>query len=132
MVQFGLYIDYKRGDNMRITIGGCRDFNDYEIFKEFVKEYIEGLNDKEIVILSGHCTGTDLMAERYAWENGYETELYPAQWDKYGRAAGPKRNKEMIDKSDCVLAFWDGKSRGTGNHIETAKRLSKHVEIKYI
>ena len=117
---------------MRITIGGCRDFNDYAIFKEFVEECLSKIKDSEIVILSGHCSGTDLMAERFAAEKGYQTEIYPAQWDKYGKGAGPKRNKEMVEKSDLVLAFWDSKSRGTKNLVEMARKLKKSLAIKNI
>ena len=117
---------------MRITIGGCRDFNDYEIFKVFVDECLSEIEDKEIVVLSGHCSGTDLMAEKYAKEMGYDLEIFPAEWEKYGRAAGPKRNKEMVEKSDVVIAFWNGKSKGTNNLIKIAKKLSKQVRIKEI
>lgn len=118
---------------MRITIGGCRDFCDYEIFSKFVAEYIENeCRGEKIIILSGHCSGTDLMAERYAKEKEYDLEIFPAEWDKYGRGAGPKRNKEMVEKSDRVLAFWNGKSRGTKNLVETAKKLNKQIAVKNI
>ncbi len=65
---------------MRITIGGCRDFDNYEIFCKFATECIESIKpQEEIIILSGHCSGTDLMAERYADEMGYKTEIHPAE-----------------------------------------------------
>ena len=116
--------------SIRITIGGCRDFNDYEFFKKAVTECVERIKrSEEIIILSGHCSGTDLMAERYALENGYKTEIYPAEWKKYGRGAGIWRNRIMTEKSDAVIAFWDGKSRGTKNLIETAKKLQKYLEV---
>jgi hypothetical protein len=44
-----------------------------------------------------------------------------ADWAKYGPAAGPIRNKEIIDACDVVIAFWDGKSKGTANSIKLAK-----------
>ncbi len=117
---------------MRITIGGCRDFNDYEIFKKFVAENIEKCGADGITILSGHCSGVDAMAERYAEENGYALEIHPADWKKYGRAAGPKRIKDMVAVCDEIIEFWDGKSKGTKNLIQTAKKLQKSVLIKYI
>ena len=113
---------------MRITIGGCRDYNNYEVFSEFVSECISKINSENIVILSGHCSGVDEMAEKYAKEKGYELEIYPADWKKYGKAAGPKRNKEMVRNSNAVIAFWDGKSRGTKNLIDLAKK--KDIQIK--
>jgi len=115
----------------RITIGGFRDFNDNYIFKQFVDECLEKLNiKKEIVILSGHCRGVDKMAENYAMESGYLLEIYPAEWGKYGRAAGPKRNEEMVEKSNAVIAFWNGKSKGTENLIHIAKRKGITLFVK--
>ena len=104
---------------MKITIGGCRDYNNYDEFKKFVDDYIEKMNiDDEIVIVSGHCSGVDMMAEKYAEEKGFVTEIFPADWKRYGRAAGPVRNKIMVDKCDRVIAFWDNKSRGTASLIK--------------
>ena len=117
---------------MKITIGGCRDYSDYSQFKEFVDEYIEQLNTEEIIIISGHCSGVDMMAERYAEEKGLKTEIFPADWKRYGRAAGPVRNKTMVDNCDRVIAFWDNKSRGTASLIKYAEKMGKEIVIKII
>lgn len=118
---------------IRLTIGGCRTFDNYEIFSKFVGECIESINHHDrIIILSGHCKGTDLMAEKYAAEKEYEIEIYPADWKKYGRSAGPKRNREMVEKSDVVVAFWDSNSRGTKSLIEYANKKNVTVFIKHI
>ena len=85
-----------------------------------------------IIILSGHCRGTDMMAEKYAKERGYSLELYPAKWSVYGRCAGVIRNKEIVNNSDLIVAFWDGKSKGTKNLIDNAISLSKPYIIIYI
>ena len=114
---------------LRITIGGCRDFNDYVMFCSCIEKYLKTVDDtKKIIFLSGHCSGADEMAEKYAKEKGYVLEIYPADWKKYGKAAGPKRNKEMVEKSDIIIAFWDGKSKGTKNLIDLAKK--KDIQIK--
>ena len=73
-----------------------------------------------ITILSGHCSGTDMMAERYAKENGFELEVFPADWS-LGRKAGPLRNKKMIDVADFAIAFPSG-GRGTQSLINFAKQ----------
>ena len=117
----------------RIVIGGCRYFNNYSYFKTQVDFYLSNLKTLgEIVILSGHCNGTDLLAEQYACENGYRLEIYPAKWDLYGRSAGPKRNKLMADKCDYVIAFWDRKSKGTKSLIEISQKLQNPLRIIYI
>ena len=118
---------------MKITIGGCRDFEDYAVFSKFVGECIKNINPQDkIIILSGHCKGVDMMAERYASEMGYEIEIHAADWKRYGRAAGPKRNLEMVENSDVVIAFWDNKSKGTGSLVGSAKRKGVPVYIKSI
>ena len=80
----------------KIVIGGCRDYDDYNVFKEFVDGCLSRLKQEHsLVIISGHCSGVDMMGERYAKENGYGLEIYPADWGRHGRAAGPIRNKQM-------------------------------------
>lgn len=117
----------------KIVIGGCRYFNDYSVFKSYVDFCLSNIKTKgELIILSGHCLGTDLMAEKYSYENGYNLEIYPAKWEMYGRSAGPKRNKIMVDKSDYVIVFWDRKSKGTKNLIDISREQSKPLRIKYI
>ena len=117
----------------KIVIGGCRDYNDYTVFKEFVDSCISRLKQEySLTIVSGHCSGVDLMSERYAKENGLGLEIFPADCDKYGRAAGPIRNKQMVEVSDYVIAFWDQKSRGTKSLIAYARELNKPIRVKDI
>ena len=73
-----------------------------------------------------------MLGERYAKENGFDIEFYPADWEKYGLRAGPMRNKQMAENSDFVICFWDGKSRGTKSMLEHSKALNKPIRIKRI
>lgn len=75
----------------------------------------------EIQIISGNAKGIDKLGERYAKENGYKLLLYPANWDKYGKKAGPIRNSEMIKIANLLIAIWDGNSKGTKDIIDKAK-----------
>ena len=77
----------------KVVIGGCLDYTDYVFFRSRIDEILRDKTD-EIIILSGHCSGVDLMGERYAMENGFQIELFLPEWKKYGRAAGPIRNKK--------------------------------------
>ncbi|MBQ4316605.1 MAG: DUF2493 domain-containing protein [Oscillospiraceae bacterium] len=118
---------------MQIVICGCRDFYDKKVFTEFVDKCLaETASEREICILSGHCSGVDAMAEEYAAEHGLKVKLYPAEWARYGKAAGPKRNNQMAKDASAVIAFWDGRSRGTKNMIDTATKLNKPVFVKMI
>ncbi len=117
---------------MTITVGGCRNFFDKEIVFSYLDQVLGPYTKNEIVILSGHCSGVDQLAELYAKERGCELLLFPADWKRYGRGAGPIRNKQMVEKSDWVIAFWDQTSRGTASLISYAQKLNKKVFIKNI
>ncbi len=123
----------ERGEGMLyVVIGGYRNFNDYEAFKVFVDASIAQLNETEFTILSGHCKGVDLMAEQYAMERNYGLEIFSAEWEKYGRAAGPIRNKQMVEKANVVIAFVCERAKGTKNLISQAEKLEKRLFIKNI
>ncbi len=114
----------------RIVIAGCRDYNNYNEAKKYISYYLNDIRKQNnIVILSGCATGADALGERYAKENGFKVEKYPANWEKYGKYAGPKRNKEMAKNCDYVICFWDGKSKGTKSMINLAKEYKKPIRI---
>ena len=117
----------------RIVIAGSRDYNNYDEAKEFIDSCLIEINkENEIIIVSGCASGADLIGERYAEENGFKVEKYPADWKTYGRSAGPKRNRQMAEISDYVICFWDGKSMGTKSMICCAHKSGKPVKIKMI
>lgn len=117
----------------RVVIAGCRNYTNYEEAKSFINNCISNVRkDNTIIIISGGCSGADKIGEQYAKENGFEVELFTPEWDKYGRSAGPKRNKIMAEVSDYVICFWDGKSKGTKSMINFAKLYDKPLRIKKI
>ena len=118
---------------MRIVIAGSRGFTDYQIAKAYIDFCLSNIRrENEIVILSGGAKGADTLGEQYAKENGFEIERYLADWDTYGKSAGPRRNRIMAEVCDCVICFWDGESRGTRSMIEYAKEYGKPIRIKRI
>ncbi len=115
---------------VRIVVAGCRYYNNYEEAKGHIDSFIEDIKKEHtIIFVSGGCQGADMLGERYAKENGFEIERYPAEWDKYGRSAGPIRNRKMAEVSDYVICFWDRKSRGTKSMIEYAQGKEKNVKV---
>lgn len=117
----------------RIVIAGSRDFENYELAKGFIDFCISDISKKyRIIFISGGCRGADALGEKYARENGYPLEIYPADWKKYGKSAGPKRNRQMAEIYDYVICFWDGQSRGTKSMINYARKLNKPIKIKRI
>lgn len=117
----------------RVVIAGCRDYENYKEAKEYIDFCLyEIRKENEIIIVSGGATGADSLGERYAEENGYKIEKHPAEWSKFGKRAGPIRNKQMAEIGDYVICFWNGKSRGTKSMIDFAKVLKKPIKIKKI
>lgn len=118
---------------LKVVIAGCRDYSNYDEAKEYIDFCLKNIrSENKIVIISGCASGADALGERYALENGFEIEKFPAEWEKYGRSAGPIRNGKMAETADYVICFWDGKSRGTRNMIESAKKHGKEIKIKMI
>lgn len=115
----------------RIVVAGCRDYNNYNEAKKYIDFCISKIKENNtLVFISGCCEGADILGKRYAKENGYKIEYYPAEWNKYGKRAGPIRNKKMAEISDYVICFWDGKSKGTKTMIAYAKEKGKPIKIK--
>lgn len=80
-------------------------------------------------IISGGAVGIDSIAANYAKKNGKELIEYLPNYKLFGRAAPIKRNTLIIENADLVIAFWDGKSKGTLNSINQAKKLGKKIII---
>lgn len=116
---------------MRVIVCGCRDFCDNNLLFQTLDGILSNFDDVEII--SGHATGADKIGEEYAKSRGLKCAVFKAEWDKYGRAAGPIRNKQMLyyamEDHPLVIAFWDGKSRGTKNMIDIAKKVNVATKI---
>jgi len=114
----------------KVIVAGGRDFADYDLLKSkldnfLVDRYKYGL----VEIVSGTARGADKLGEFYAKRSQLALALFPADWDLYGKSAGYKRNAQMADYADALVAFWDGKSRGTMHMINLAKSAGLHVRV---
>lgn len=108
---------------MKTIVAGTRNFFDVDLIHNTLKKF----NITELVC--GMCRGVDKIAYDYCKSKNIAIDMYPAKWEEYGKAAGPIRNKEMSDVADCLIAFWDGKSKGTLNMINRMRKLNKPVHI---
>ena len=121
---------------MRVLVTGARDWTDYDKIVFGLSVAIEDLTnanpaDKNIVIIHGGARGADSMAENYVKQtrdyfagHGFtiRSEVYKADWNKYGKGAGPIRNQQMVDTgADVCVAFRFEESRGTADCIRRAK-----------
>lgn len=80
-------------------------------------------------VLCGMARGADLCGKYVAQKRGIPVEEYPADWSKYGKSAGLKRNAEMATKAEALIAVWDGVSRGTKHMIGLAEANGLLVHI---
>ena len=113
------------GDSMkRALICGSRDFDDVFLLTDILDKLDETMAFD--VIIEGEAAGVDSMARSWAEARGLPVEKYPADWGKYGKSAGPRRNRQMLyeGKPDIVIAFVNKpiiQSRGTYNMISNAR-----------
>lgn len=80
-------------------------------------------------VVSGGARGPDTWGVDCARERGLTTHVYTPEWDKYGKGAGFKRNKTIVENSDEVLAFWDGESNGTKHTVKYAVERQVPVHV---
>lgn len=113
----------------RVIIAGGRDFNNYSGLSQAMDRLLANVSD-EIIIVCGKARGADTLGEQYAKERGYKVRYFPADWDTYGKQAGFIRNEEMAKNADALVAFWDGKSRGTKNMIDLGYKYKLNVRVK--
>lgn len=112
---------------MKIAVIGSRDFDDYGVLEAFLDGLRPAVGIE--VIVSGGAKGADSLAERYARDRDIPMEVHRPDWKTFGRSAAFIRNRSIVDCSDMVVAFWDGKSLGTQNAVDYAKRKGKKVHV---
>ena len=106
---------------MKTAIIGSRDL----IIEDLSPYMPEGTTE----IVSGGARGIDACAKRYATENNINLTEFLPQYNKYERNAPLKRNLEIIEYADRIVALWDGKSRGTKFVIDGCKKLNKSITV---
>jgi hypothetical protein len=113
---------------MKVIIAGSRSINDIELVKYAVLE--SGFDITEVV--SGRARGVDTLGEIWARENNISLAYFPADWKKYGRAAGPIRNAEMAKYGEALIAIMESGSKGTANMVKNAKALGLEIFILHL
>ena len=125
---------------LRIIVAGSRDFKDYQLLRDTLMDYLDFMDDKDVVdnpsqvkFISGTAKGADTLGEQFAYTYEYDVKRFPADWNTYGKSAGYRRNAEMAKYASeaygVLIAFWDGKSKGTKHMIDLAKRYGLEVHV---
>lgn len=132
---------------MKLIIAGGRDFGNnfieynvpntalneeqYNLLCDEVSKFISenSTANDSVEIISGLAKGADTLGCRYAEEAGYPLRGFAAEWGKFGKSAGPIRNKLMAKNADALIAFWDGKSKGTMHMIDYAHKMGLKIKV---
>lgn len=107
---------------MKVAIVGSRSLK----VDDLGKYLPEGVTE----IVTGGAKGIDTCAEEYAKAKGLKLTIFFPEYRRYGRYAPLKRNEQIIDYADMIIAFWDGISHGTKYTIETAEKRNKPLYKK--
>lgn len=114
-----------------LGIVGSRHYNDEKDFSSYVNHWIEK-NGKPEMIISGGAKGTDTLAKNYALKNNITIKEYYADWNTYGKKAGPMRNTQIAMSCTHLLAFPSRTGKGTQDTIRKVKDLNKDIELHWI
>ena len=114
---------------MKLMICGSRSiYNASLIFSE-INKCVQENNFQDITVIEGEAKGVDTVARLWAERYSHSIESYPADWNKYGKAAGYIRNEIMVKACDFCLILWDGNSKGTKHDINLCKKLNKPYKL---
>lgn len=121
----------------KVIIAGGRDFDCNSDYLFRIDKLIQNYYDIKTMehlsggleMVTGTAKGADQIPYYYKVWHDVPIKEFPADWDKHGKSAGFIRNAEMADYSDALIAFWDGKSRGTKHMIDTAKAKGLNIRV---
>lgn len=116
---------------MRILVTGSRDWWDEDTIADALNFIVGSVDPATVTIVHGACpTGADAIVDRLARAAGAIVEPHPAEWSRFRRAAGPKRNGFMVSLgADVCLAFPMGASFGTRDCIAQAAAAGIPVRV---
>lgn len=121
----------------KIIVAGGRDFDDYDMLYKKLNHLLRVYDEywflpdlTTIELVSGGAKGADKLGEEFAEEElCVHSKVFPADWNKHGKAAGPKRNEQMAKYADVCICFWNGESKGTKNMIDNALKYGLELHV---
>ena len=110
---------------MKLIIAGSRTFTDYQRLCQVLAP------DRHPIaqVLTGGARGADQLGYRWAWKHQVRHQLFRAEWARFGKSAGMRRNHQMAQAGDVLVACWDGQSPGTAHMIQCMEQLGKPVVV---
>ena len=106
---------------MKVAIIGSRNL--------IINDLQNYLPENVTEIVSGGAKGIDICAREYALSNDVKLTEFLPEYEKYGKSAPLKRNLQIIEYADEVIAFWDGSSAGTKHVIDNCRKMNKKITV---
>lgn len=114
---------------MKLMVCGSRTINNYYYVADAIQYVCRRIGQYPSLIISGAAYGSDVQALIWAIRHGVPRSVHVAEWNKYGKSAGYRRNVDMVDECDLCIAIWDGVSKGTAHSIQIARSKGKPVWV---
>jgi len=109
---------------MKLIIAGSRDL---DIGTEIIRHYVNKLELVPVEVVCGGATGIDNCGKLFSEKCGIPVKMFGAEWLKYGRSAGPMRNRQMAEYGDALLLIWSGDSKGSASMLLEMQKLNKPI-----
>ena len=116
---------------MKVLVTGDRNWTDEDFIRDSLTT-LDVIESSKVVLIEGEARGADKISAKIARELGWQVIPVPANWEKYGKAAGPIRNQEMLNMDpDLVIAFHDDlkNSKGTKDMVNRAQKKGVKVTL---
>ena len=110
---------------MKLIIAGSRTFTDYQFLCQTLAPERHRLTE----VMHGGARGADQLGFRWALQHHIRSRCCAADWERFGKAAGVRRNHQMAQAGDVLIAFWDGQSPGTAHMVQCMRQLGKPVVV---
>ena len=110
---------------MQLIIAGSRTFTDYQLLCQTLAPERPRITQ----VLTGGARGADQLGYRWAWKHAIRHQLFRADWERFGKSAGVRRNYQMAQAGDVLVACWDGQSPGTAHMVQCMRQLGKPVVV---
>ena len=122
-------------ETFALLVAGARTYNDYEELCGILDHLLQNVKLKyDIEIVNGGARGADSLASKYAEEHNYKNTVINADWNRYGKSAGYKRNVQMHEyisqyANRACICFWDGQSNGTAHNFQLSKSYNTRLNV---
>ena len=110
---------------MKLIVAGSRAFTDYQLLCQVLGPERHRITE----VIHGGARGADQLGFRWALKHHVRSRCFAADWARFGNSAGIRRNCQLAQAGDLLIAFWDGRSPGTRHIISCMQQLGKPVVV---